>query len=147
MTMNSLPLIHIANKGQLIAETNYFDCEVAQRGFFFLSWNAGAGRLLVPDSQKPALRQMRSAKYVVISSGPLVEHGGIPALQLMFEDHSDSPFCITITIAQTDRMLPSTDEGGGFYVSVWTKSGQKLRLPGRYRNVASLPCLDEWGAH
>ncbi len=137
-------MITISNKGQAIAQTNYYDTEHARNGLLYLSWNAGAGRLLLPDSQKLALTDMRSAKYVIVSSGPWVEHGGIPALELLFEDHSDSPFCLTIPIEQSDRTLPSTDEGGGFYITVWTRGGQKLRLPGRYRRVPSLPCMTEW---
>jgi hypothetical protein len=145
MTANEF--IQIANKGQAIASTNYFDSPQAARGLFYLTWNAGAGRLLMPDSQKPSLLDMRSAKYVIVSSGPWVEQGGLPALELLFEDHSDAPYALTIPLAHSDRHLPSADQGGGFYISVWTRGGQKLRLPGRYRKVASLPCLAEWVSH
>jgi hypothetical protein len=134
----------IENKGQVLAKTNYFDSEPAARGFFFLSWNAGAGRLLVPDSQKPSLRDMRSAKYVIVSSGPWQEHGAVPAYEQLFEDHSDAPFAVTIPHYQSDRTLPSRDEGGGFFITIWTRDGLKGRLPGRYRQVAAIPCLEEW---
>jgi hypothetical protein len=90
---------------------------------------------------------MRSAKFVIVSSGPWVEQGRMAALELLFEDHSDSPFVLTIPLAQSDRHLPETDQGGGFYISVWSRGGQKLRLPGRYRKVESLPCLEEWKSH
>ena len=140
-------LLVIENKGQAIARTNYFDSEQAGKGLLYLTWNAGAGRILVPDSQKLAVKEMRSAKYVVVSSGPWAEHGGIPALELLFEDNSDTPFVLTIPASQCDRLLPETDQGGGFYISVWTRGGQKLRLPGRYRRVASLPCMEEWTSH
>jgi hypothetical protein len=145
MTADSL--IQVSNKGQAIASTNYFDCAHAASGLFYLTWNAGAGRLLLPDNQKRALTDMRSAKFVIVSSGPWVEQGRMAALELLFEDHSDSPFVLTIPLAQSDRQLPETDQGGGFYISVWTRGGQKLRLPGRYRKVESLPCLAEWKSH
>ena len=137
----------IENKGQAVARTNYFDSEPASKGLFYLSWNAGAGRLLVPDSQKRTVLEMRSAKYVIVSSGPLVEHGGVPAFELLFEDHSEAPFVLTIPHAQSDRVLPSKDQGGGFHVALWTRGGLKLRLPGRYREVPMLPCLEGWRSH
>jgi hypothetical protein len=145
--MTTTTSIQISNKGQAIAGTNYFDSTHAARGLFYLTWNAGAGRLLVPDNQKRTLTEMRSAKFVIVSSGPWEEQAGVPALELLFEDHSDSPFVLTIPLAQTDRVLPDTDQGAGFYISVWNRGGQKLRLPGRYRKVESLPCLEEWTSH
>lgn len=134
----------IGNKGQAIASTNYYDTEPASRGMYYLSWNAGTGRLLVPDSQKATVREMRSATYVIVSSGPWEERGGVPAFELVFEDHSDTPFVITIALTDSDRLLAVTDQGGGFYIAVWTRGGLKLRLPGRYRQVAQLPCMEEW---
>lgn len=87
MTADSF--IQISNKGQAVASTNYFDNAHAVSGLFYLTWNAGAGRLLVPDNQKRTLTDMRSAKFVIVSSGPCVEQGRMAALELLFEDHSD----------------------------------------------------------
>jgi hypothetical protein len=42
-------LLSICNSGQDISDTNFWDSEIASRGFTFLSWNAGAARLMVPD--------------------------------------------------------------------------------------------------
>lgn len=69
-------MLIIENQGQAIARTNYWDSDHAKAGYFFLSWNAGAGRLLMPDSQKAALAEMRSAKYVIVSRGPWTDQGG-----------------------------------------------------------------------
>ena len=144
--MDTKNLIFIGNKGQAISYTNFFDSENASMGFFYLSWNAGAGRLLVPDSQKRTVIEMLSAKYVIVSSGPWVEQGSVSAHELLFEDNSDAPFVIIIPSSQCDRILPKTDKRTGFYISVWTRGGQKLRLPCRQRWVASLPCMDAWGS-
>jgi hypothetical protein len=138
-------MIIIANKGQAIESTNFYDSEHAAAGFFFLSWNAGAARLLVPDAQKPALREMKTGKFVVISRGPF--ETGKDMLELMFEDHSDSPFCLHIGVDQCDRLIPETEQGGGFLVSVWTKGGMKLCLPGKYREVDKIPYMREWIEH
>ncbi len=38
--------IEIGNKGTEIVKTNYWQLEPAKKGFCYLSWNAGAARLL-----------------------------------------------------------------------------------------------------
>ena len=63
-------MLEIRNQGQAILSTNYWDSDHAKAGYFYLSWNAGAGRLLVPDSQKATLREMKGAREVIISRGP-----------------------------------------------------------------------------
>lgn len=136
--------IVIQNRGQAIASTDYWDSDHARAGFLYLSWNAGAARLLLPDSMMLALREMNSAQYVIVSRGPWHEQGGREALELLFEDGSDAPYSLHLVAEQTDRLLPETDQGGGFVVTVWTRAGEALRLPGKYRAVAAIPCLDPW---
>jgi len=137
-------LLTIANRGQAIASTNYFDSRLAKAGYFFLSWNAGAGRLLVPDTQKPQLRDMKTAEYVVVSFGPWIEAGAIPAVEVLFEDHTDRPYSLILSPGQYDRTLSESDVGSGFHVAVWTRGGEKQRLPGRLRKVQQVPCLEPW---
>ena len=137
----------IQNQGQAIISTDYWDSEHAVKGFFFLSWNAAAARLLVPDCQESALREMRGAREVIISRGPCSFQGGREALELMWEDDSDSPYCILVTAEQTDRLTPDTDQEGGFIATAWTREGLQGRWPGRYRVVDSLPCLLAWRDH
>lgn len=132
----------IGNKGQQIVNTNYWESEYARQGLFYLSWNAGAGRLLIPDDQKSIIREMKTAKMVIVSRG---EWQGKDALELLFEDHSDNPFVINLVTEQTDRLIPKEQQGGGFVVTVWTKGGQKARFPGKYRVVNTLPYLKGWG--
>ncbi|HAV1239711.1 TPA: hypothetical protein JGU28_004489 [Salmonella enterica] len=131
----------ISNSGQAIRETNYWQTEQALGGYVYLSWNAGAARLLVPDQAKSMLREIKSADYVIISKG---KYNGRDALELLFEDGSDNPFCVHMLTEQTDRMLPENEQGGGFVVTIWTRGGQKGRFQGKYREVAILPCLEPW---
>lgn len=133
--------INIVNEGQAIRQTNYWNTEHAAAGLVFLSCNAGAARLLVPDAAKGMLSEMRGTKYVVISRG---SYEGRDALELLFEDESDAPFCIHLMMEQSDRMLPENEQGGGFVVTIWTRGGQKHRFNGKYRVVTTLPCLEPW---
>ena len=79
-------MFFIENEGQAVAGTDYWQSVQAQAGYVYLSWNAGAARLLVPDAAKHLLREMRGAEYVIISKGAL--HGR-DALELVFEDGSE----------------------------------------------------------
>jgi hypothetical protein len=138
------PLLTFANDHQNIRSTNYFDSESADKGFLHLSWNAGAGRLLIPDNQLPMLAEMRTGKYVVVSAGPWPEQRRTNALELMFEDNTDSPFSLHIGAEQCDRMLPSKDEGGGFVITAWGRNGLLASWPGKFRKVKRIPCLLPW---
>ncbi|WP_338807027.1 hypothetical protein V8U11_08180 [Pseudomonas chlororaphis] len=134
----------IENDGPAISRTNYWDSAHAARGYAFLSWNAGAGRVLLPDALAPALPDMRAARYVIVSLGPWLEQGAREAWELLFEDGSDAPYCLHLVAEQSDRRLPDTDQGGGFVITVWTRDGEQLRLPARFRKVTEIPCLDPW---
>jgi len=140
-------MIVIENDGLALVTTNYWETELARQGFCFLSWNAGAGRLLVPDALAHYIREMRTGKYVIVSRGPWKAHGGRDGLELLFEDESDAPFCVHIEARMTDRLLPSSDQGGGFEIVVYTRSGEQMRLPGKYRKVPSIPWMKPWSSH
>lgn len=79
-------MLTIRNQGQAIAETNYWDSEHAQAGALYLSWNAGAARLLVPDSEKSLIRELKGAREVIVSRGPWTQYGGRDALELLWEE-------------------------------------------------------------
>lgn len=134
-------MITIGNKGPEIDSTNYWDTEHAQSGYLYLSFNAGAARLLVPDSQLAAIKEMRTGKYVIISRG---KYQGREAYELLFEDNTDNPYSIHIVAEQSDRLIPATDAGKDFIFTVWTKPGKQLELPAKYRIVKQLPCLQAW---
>jgi hypothetical protein len=53
--------IRIENNGPEIAATNYYDSPNAGAGYVYLSINAGALRLLVPDSQSQLVDEVKTA--------------------------------------------------------------------------------------
>lgn len=136
-------IVWIGNKGQLIENTDYWNTETARKGFCFLSWNAGAGRLLLPEVIEGALREMRTADHVIVSRGRCGGWGR-EALEVLFDDHSDSPFCLHMSAEQTDRVVPAEDCGRKFPFTVWTPRGMQLQRPGYYRRVSAIPCLEPW---
>ncbi len=138
-------MLEITNDGPLITATNFYDSEYAAKNLYFLSWNAGAGRLLVPDSRISDVKEMRTATYVIVSRGPWPERGRSEGIELLFEDGSDTPFCLHLSSPeQTDRLLPDVEQGGGFEVVAWSRQGRLATWPGKYRKVPLIPCLDAW---
>lgn len=136
--------LYIGNRGQEISSTNYFDSSQASAGLLYLSWNAGAGRLLVPDNQKSWIREMKTGKYVIVSVGPWIETPGTQVIELLFEDKSPAPFSITIAESQSDRSISISNKNSEFPLIVYTRDGEKMRLPGRLRKAAKIPCLAPW---
>ena len=131
----------VENAGQDILRTNYWDLEHAKRGFFFISVNAGCVRLLVPETQLQMIPEFETGEYVILSRGPWPAQGRPDAIEILFEDFSDSPFALHLTIEQCD-MLP--DGIGDWTFAVWTQQGLQFSRPLKYRRVKQIPCLKPW---
>lgn len=138
-------MITIENDGPAIRATNYWASAHARRGYLFLSWNDGVARLLVPPAATSMLPDMETGRLVVISRGPWVEQAGRDALELLFDDGTDSPFSCCLVAEQCDRMLPDDEIGRAFEFHVWTRTGLRFMRSARYRRAPALPCLDPWG--
>lgn len=125
------------NDGPELIETNFFDLQ-KWRNNYFLSVNAGAFRLLVPDSMVRYLGEMKTGKEVIVSRGPM-EHKD--CYEMMFEDNSNAPFCIHIETRAADRLLQPSDQHKKAVFDVYTRKGKVLSLPCYYRIVKRLPWL------
>lgn len=134
-------MLDIENDGQAILSTNYWTSDYAARDLAYLSWNAGAARLLVPAIRRTWLEEMRGAESVIVSIGPWPVTGGKEGVELLFEDHSSSPFALHLSQEQTDRMLPASEQGATFTVIVLSESDDALHFPGLFRSVAAIPFL------
>jgi hypothetical protein len=135
-------LITIKNDGQEIVETNYWASDYFMRGAVYLSINAGAFRLLVP-SQIP-IDDMVAADEVIVTRGAWPEAGKHEALELMFEDYSDNPYCIHIGSEQIDRPPADSDRHKSFVFAIWTQDGKVKELPARYRKANRIPFMKPW---
>lgn len=135
----------ISNKGPAIRATNYWSSEWSLRGALYCSVNAGALRILLPPSMEGYLLDMQAAREVVMSRGPFPEMRRDDAIEIMFDDGSDSPFCLHLGTEQIDRVLPDSDAGSEFTCTVWVnRDGPHCALekPCYYRRVTELPCLE-----
>jgi hypothetical protein len=137
----------IKNQGRSLVWTDYWLTDQATRGYFFLSWHAGAARLLVPDTAQSSLQEMRTGSIAIISRGPWTDQDGREAIEILFEDGSDAPFSCTLLAEQCDCLIGAEDQGGHIELVVYSSLGQELALPAKYRRVNSLPCLQPWQEH
>jgi len=108
--------ISIANAGADIAGTNFWSTEYARKGFCFLSSNAGTLRLLVPQAAETYLREISTAQKVTIQKSIFLDD----AWDIVFEDGTESPFCISMLSRMMDRKL----QRGRCTLAVWTTSGK-----------------------
>lgn len=122
-------MISIGNNGQDVASTNYWETEHAFSGLCYLSANAGALRLLVPEAAESMLAEMRTGKSVTIEksiSDPK------QCVDIVFEDGSEAPFAVALDRKQIDRVLTL---GNKVPFTVWTQRGKQISLLATIKNI------------
>jgi hypothetical protein len=143
-------LIQVSNHGPLITSTDYFSSELAQRGLVFCSVNAGAIRILLPRERWPDLNDMRQSKYCVLSRGPWPGERKPEAIEIMFEDHSGSPYALHLTPESFDMLPAEPPPGREWICTAWIeKDGaphKSLERICHWRRVDKIPCMRAWTA-
>lgn len=136
---------------EIEAETFGAACEklaAARAGKVFLSTNAGAFRLLIPKALEDEVREMKTATRVIVSRGPWPDAGQSDAVELLFEDGTDSPYVIHLGATSLNRLPANEDDGRDdllFSAWIWRSDGPRraLGLPASYRRVGRLPTIGE----
>jgi len=136
--------VSIINDGASIQETNYFDMDAAKEGILFFSVNGGCIRLLIPDSQNGLITEIKTGNEVILSRGNLdTANGPASGIEILFDDHTDNPFSITVSLEQFD-MVPEPDDRWQF--AAYTRAGAVWQCDRcMVRMVDTLPCLKPWG--
>jgi len=134
-------VITLLNDGPDILETNYWETEAAEHGKFFVSVNGGCIRLLVPESQSYAIKDIQSGVEVILSRGPWPIMNLPKAYEFLFEDYTDTPFAIQVGVEQWD-LLPEKSQKWKF--AAFTKEGKVHECPVKFRDVPQVPYLKPW---
>lgn len=123
-------LLTITNNGPALVETNYWQSEFALKGLLYLSFNAGAARLLVPGQlEQQYFHEIKTAKKVVIRHGKSAV--GFPLWEIEFDDGSDSPFVVHLSDGQADRRFVAPSGGSeALQFFVVPESRSDIQLPG-----------------
>ena len=112
--------MRIANDGPKILSTDYWQTPHAAAGYAYLSGNAGALRLLVPPPLEPHIvPDMAPAKRIII------ERAGADMLCITFDDATDAPFRLDMSLLQTDRKFSA---GKDIPFLVYTRAGLALEF-------------------
>lgn len=143
-----MTVITIENHGPLVVATNYWETDAAKAGKVYCSCNAGAIRILLPASQKQLVNEMRPAKYVILSRGPWKAMRLADAVELLFEDETESPFSMHLSNESFDLLPAQPETGREWIISVWMRKDGKpkkvLERPCKWRMVEEIPCLEPW---
>ena len=135
-------MITISNAGQKIKTTNYWDHEYANKGKIFFSVNAGAIRMLVPETMFHIIPEIETGKKVIISRGPWPDAGRNDAFEVLFEDYSDNPFALHTGLEQWS---PIPKKSSKWLFTAWTREGCFYHAKCKYRVVDKIPYLKAWG--
>lgn len=115
--------LQIANDRQQLVWSNYWDMPHAKQGFFYLSGNAGAWRLLVPDACRSALSEFATARHVEME---IARVDGVACVQIWFEDGSHSPYGLLLDSRQIDHPVLPTKKSGPLLI--YTRDGLVMKL-------------------
>lgn len=142
-------LIAIENHGPLIVSTNYWESEAEAAGKVFVSCNAGAIRLLLPRTGLgDVIGEWRTSKYVIVSRGPWPAQQIVEAVELLFEDGSQSPYCLHLTSNSFDMLPAEPTPGSEWVFTAWMwkkgKPHKAFERPAKWRRSAKIPDLKPW---
>ena len=137
--------IATTNHGSLIVSSTYWGSDAETAGKIWVSCNAGTIRVLMPRTARAAIEDMRAAKYVICSRGPWPEQKLDSAVELLFEDDSDSPFVLHLSPESFDALPAEPPPDRAWLLAVWDlKKGKPHRAVERpcfWRRVPEIPWL------
>ena len=133
--------IRIENDGSDIRDTNYWATDIG-RWHSAYSMNAGCLRVLIPRAKEHWVSEMTACDYALVSTiaNPRLDRVGI---EILFEDHSESPFCLLLAPGAGIGFYPMVEaepvEGS---LSLWIKGPKKVgTMRAFFRKVPGIPYL------
>ncbi len=139
--MKKRSMIITKNNGPELVSSNFWDTEIGAQKYAF-SVNAGCLRLLVPNCHTPSIPDMIGCEYVVASILKPIRTKAF-AIELLFEDHSQSPFSIHMCPEACLSLFPLAENSKvPRKLAIWTEGLNKVaELPIYSRNAPRLPWL------
>lgn len=121
-------MLIIENDDQNIISTNYYESEFNKYNKFFVSLNAGAFRLLIPERYSNEIQQeLKLAQSIKITWKIIPymrEHEGF---EILFDDTSDDPYLLQLSKNSFDRLPAEEDINKWFIFSAWIKNNNNIK--------------------
>ncbi|HEV7672603.1 MAG TPA: hypothetical protein VGS22_29135 [Thermoanaerobaculia bacterium] len=138
-------MIKTTNEGQAIVESSYWTSDLARAGKVYASVNAGAVRVLLPPQLRELPEEVASAQYALLSRGPWPAQQLAEAVEILWEDGSQSPYALHLDVASFD-LLPANPGLEEWLVATWDQDDAgrpRLRTQHTcfWRRVPTLPWL------
>jgi len=130
----------IQNDGQRIVTSDYWQSQHSRDGYVYLSPNAGAWRLLVPENWQH-LKEIKGAKGVALTRG---RYQGLNCIEILFDDESDSPFALWIGLNMVERIPTTTDLTLRQFYVYGPNAEILASFNCVFRVAKSLPYLNPW---
>jgi hypothetical protein len=142
---NEGPVIVTTNEGPAIVESSYWTSGLAKAGKVYVTVNAGAIRVLVPNQFRDLPDEVGSAQYAVLSRGPWPAQRLADAVEILWEDGSQSPYALHLAPEAFD-LLPGDPGVSDWIVTTWdVDAAGRPRLRTQHlcfwRRVPRLPWL------
>lgn len=141
-------MIITENHGPLVVSSTYWGSDLEAAGKIHLSCNAGAIRMLLPASVRHYIREQRAAAYAVLSRGPWPDRGLADAVEILWEDHSDSPFAQQFAPESFDLLPGEPSAGQEWVIAVYDNKKNRphkcLERRCSWRRVPRIPWLKPW---
>ena len=137
--------VQTSNAGPEVIASTYWTSALARAGKIYASVNAGAIRILLPDSFADELpREIAAASLAVISVGPWPARGLATAIEIMWEDGTESPYALHLSPESFD-LVPAAPDSGGWTVTTWDlhrgTPRKRTQHASLWRRVPFIPCL------
>lgn len=143
-----MAIVTVENHGPLVVASSYWGSDVERAGKLWCTCNAGAIRILVPRSHRAMIQEWRSADYAILSRGPWPEAGRSDGVEILWEDHTDSPFALHLGPESFDLLPAEPPPDRQWIISVWDdKKGRPhkaLERPCHWRRVPRIPWMKPW---
>jgi len=137
--------MRVQNDNERIVDTNYWGSNIESKGFFYLSPNAGAFRLLVPENQSASIADILTGGKAVITYGFHRTQFRF-MYEIMFDDDSECPFAIWISSNQVEREFAIEEAAIKDRPLIVYRKGciEVARMPVYFRTSPVLPYLKRW---
>jgi hypothetical protein len=133
-----------------VVSSTYWGSEYDRPGKLYASCNAGTVRLLLPTAGPPDLvPAARGSEYAILSRGPWPAAALPDAVEIVLEEHTDSPYALHLSPTSFDLLPAEPDPGREWELAFWELRDGTPHLAAsllcRWRRVPRLPWLRPWG--